>query len=410
MDAFSALNADLTSYNYFPTVLNNQHQQHQSFYHDPYFQSQSSFIINDFTSLHLNPTQKYAKETIKSHEFITDEQRSFSITNFAVAEQPSDIVSASSPFPVSLLPAPQANFGPTGVSESVMTQRKDETTKSSLISDLHVTTAIVDTNVFVVSETDEQTTTWKDQVPLHPNYFPELRDPPLRDSDRSTSFTIQSFGAVPRSLVPTKYRSITTTRPSLLPYHFTVVTGNIGDTHSGATNRQVLHHKLSIIIFESFFYSRVVCTFNFDPGGDKSCPAANSGGCIFSLLWLPLDRGKKSWKILKVFLSPIDFALMERHGIVEHLQEASALTMPMKMTASVTTTSAKHVREEDTPRVNWELKSLKFFNDLMDSSYLAQDAFSYLARDAKKNWSFEQEFGNKSTQHTLNFIWFLIKL
>jgi hypothetical protein len=115
-------------------------------------------------------------------------------------------------------------------------------------------------------------------------------------------------------------------------------------------------------------------------------------------------------EILKVFPSPIDFALMEWHGIVEHLQEASALTMPMKMTASVTTTSAKHVREEDTPRVNWELKSLKFFNDLMDSSYLAQDAFSYLARDAKKNWSFEQEFGNKSTQHTLNFIWFLIKL
>ncbi|MCH99874.1 hypothetical protein A2U01_0020889 [Trifolium medium] len=48
----------------------------------------------------------------------------------------------------------------------------------------------------------------------------------------------------------------------------------------------------------------VVCTFNFDPGGDKFSAAANYGGNrrIFSLLWLPWDRGKIA---VCSFLSPV---------------------------------------------------------------------------------------------------------
>ncbi|CAJ2644148.1 unnamed protein product [Trifolium pratense] len=74
------------------------HHHYPYLYHDPYFSPKSSPIINDFTPLHLNPTQQYAKETIKSHELIIDAQRSVSVADSAVAEQPSDTVSTSSSY------------------------------------------------------------------------------------------------------------------------------------------------------------------------------------------------------------------------------------------------------------------------------------------------------------------------
>jgi hypothetical protein len=86
-------------------------------------------------------------------------------------------------------------------------QWKDETTKSSLISKTTIA-------IKLTGETDEHATTEKDQMVLRPNYFPEPHDPPLHDSNLFASFTIQSFGDVPLSLLPAKHCLVKTTLPS----------------------------------------------------------------------------------------------------------------------------------------------------------------------------------------------------
>ncbi|PNY10108.1 hypothetical protein L195_g006676 [Trifolium pratense] len=219
-------------------------------------------------------------------------------------------------------PSQHAVFSAAIAEPPVTMQRKKETTKSS--------------PALKLTSTQPQ----KDQVALRPNFFPEPHDPPLRDSDHFASFTIQSFGAVPRSLVPAKHRSINTTLPSpekevvhdvaeadaplQPPLFIFVLTDNsiqifdpggtltivVGST---ARCRQIQSLSSVTFIFRSYgiisFISgpRSFCSFTpvrsitstitvFDPGGDQSSPAANSGGShhIFSLLWLPWDRGKKS--------------------------------------------------------------------------------------------------------------------
>jgi hypothetical protein len=218
-----------------------------------------------------------------------------------------------------------------------------------LIPDLPIHSDLVshlvgEQHVFVAKDFNDEaplnlvldSTTEKDQVALHPNSFLKPHDPPLRDFDRFSSFTIQSFGNIPLSLVLAKHRSITTTRPSLLSYRFTVMTRNDGSTLFGETKQQLLNHELSVNNFERSFDFPIVCTFNFDPGGDKSSAAVKYGGnrrifslllswdrgkfgvCSFlppasnlshncntlSLLWKPLDRGKINRKGMETILVP----------------------------------------------------------------------------------------------------------
>jgi hypothetical protein len=145
------------------------------------------------------------------------------------------------------------------------------------------------------------------------------------------------------------------------------MTRNNGRTLFGETKQLVLNHELSVNNFEYSFDFPVVYSFNFDPGGDKSSPAANYGGnhSIFSLLLLPWDRGKM---VFSSFLFPVANLAP---AMVSFPVRGAASGWPwvpwssMKMTASVATTSAKHVKEEEAVMVNGKLKSIKFSIDLM---------------------------------------------
>jgi hypothetical protein len=175
----------------------------------------------------------------------------------------------------------------------VTTQPNEKGTKSSPISKPVAAAAeISGDTIFSISETDDAIME-KEQVSLLPNPLSDPHDPLLCDSDGVASVTITLFGDVPKSLVPAKHRSFTTTRPSLLPYQFTAVTSNDDNT-------------LFVGKFESSFDFTVVCTFNFDPGGDKFSLVTDSGGSrrIFSLLWLPWDRGKKSGNWMSIVQVP----------------------------------------------------------------------------------------------------------
>ncbi|WJX53940.1 hypothetical protein P8452_39880 [Trifolium repens] len=154
-------------------------------------------------------------------------------------------------------------------------------------------------SIFTVSKTDERS---RDDVVAVTGQEENNRQVPSSisqspcDSDRVESIIIQSIVDVPIGLVPAIHRSITTTRPSLPSYPFISVnvTSNDGNTLSRAIKRAALNHKPSVSNFECSFDFLAVCTFNFDPGGDKSSLGVNYdvGRSIFSLLLLPWDRGK----------------------------------------------------------------------------------------------------------------------
>ncbi|WJX70754.1 hypothetical protein P8452_54827 [Trifolium repens] len=219
--------------------------------------------------------------------------------------------------------------------DSVLQVDKEETTKSSPILKIVVAIETAGETVFSISETDDATTQ-KDQVSLPPNPFSDPHDPLLCDSEGVASVTITSFGDVLKSLVPAKHRSFITTRSSLPPYRLAVMTRNDGSTLFGETKQQLLNHEFSVNNFERSFDFPIVCTFNFDPGGDKSSAAVKYGGncwifslllpwdrgkfgvCSFlppasnlshncntlSLLWKPLDRGKMNRKLMETILVP----------------------------------------------------------------------------------------------------------
>ncbi|KAK2391264.1 hypothetical protein QL285_064740 [Trifolium repens] len=269
----------------------------------------------------------------------------------------------------------------TTFSTETATQSKDETKKSSPISKTAVAIEIVGEPIFSISETDEHVTTEKDQVALRSNSFLKPHDPPLRDFDRFASFTTQSFCNISLSFFPAKHRSITTTRPSLLSYRFTVMTRNDGRTLFGETKQQVLNHELSVNNFERSFDFPVVCTFNFDPGGDEFSPIANSGGhLIFSLLWLPWDRGKKSRKWMRIVLVPTTSPCLFS-GIWYFGQ------------FGICKRTAMYVKEKEAVMVNGKLKSIKFSIDLM-GLYVDLLHFDTGPKLLRRNRLLSKKFGN----------------
>jgi hypothetical protein len=354
------------------TTCIDQHLQHRP---DPLS------LTTDFAPLNSDPSQKGNNEIVQPHELVVDGD----------------------------------NFFPSFDSNSQVTADEKKLVNNV---DVDIVTEpthfdVVGESIFTVSKTDERS---RDGVVAVKGQEENNRQVPSSisqspcDSDRVESLIIQSIVKVPIGLVPAKHRSITTTRPSLLPYRFTFMTRNDDRTLFGKTKPQVQNHELSVNNFECSFDFPVVCTFNFDPGGDKSSPAANYGGnrSIFYLLWLPWDRGKFGacsflppasnlshiYNTHSLLWKPLDRGKMSRKWMEKFLVPATPSCLFSEiwyfgnLVFANITGAATHVKEEEAIRVNGELKSVKFSNDLMGNSYLAQSSLSYLAHAPQKNCIF----------------------
>jgi hypothetical protein len=188
----------------------------------------------------------------------------------------------------------------------VTKQLNEEGTKILPILNPTITTTIVDENVLVDSKPDEK-----------------LKMQTTEKNVLRKSLRIQSIVVVPMHSFPAIHCSIPPSQPPLPLYRFTGTNFDPGgDKHrfrDTAVNSGNFHYKPSLLQIpwdrgKSIVYDFVISfkLFNwftpvrsntppvtiFDSCGDMSGMSAISGGsiCIFSLLWLPWDRGKDDWK------------------------------------------------------------------------------------------------------------------